>query len=61
MVNHAYLDAEQGAYVAPALDGTVDMANLYKSSGAYQEPHIRNTAGAGGYIFQIIFQVTFPS
>ncbi|RDX73218.1 hypothetical protein CR513_47208 [Mucuna pruriens] len=55
-VNHAYLDTEQGSYVAPTLDGTEELPNLYKNPSADQEPHTRNTAGVWGYVFQMIFQ-----
>ncbi|XP_020216045.1 uncharacterized protein LOC109799822 [Cajanus cajan] len=54
--NQTYLEAEEGSYVAPSLDGTAELPTLYKNSSAYQEPHSRNTAGVWGYIFQIIFQ-----
>ncbi|KAF1861368.1 hypothetical protein Lal_00025655 [Lupinus albus] len=54
--NHSSLDSEQGMYVAPTLDGTTDVSNLYKSSGAYQEPQTQDAANIWGYIFQILFQ-----
>jgi len=50
-------EQEQGTYVAPTLDGTPELPNLYKNSNTYQEPHTRNIASVWGYIFQIIFQV----
>ncbi|KAG5059256.1 hypothetical protein AAZX31_01G028100 [Glycine max] len=55
-VNRADLDTEEGTYVAPTLDGTPELPNLYKNSNANQEPFTRNTAGVWGYIFQITFQ-----
>ncbi|XP_061372735.1 uncharacterized protein LOC133315178 [Gastrolobium bilobum] len=55
-VNRAYLDAEQGTYVAPTLDGTAVIPSLYKTSDAYREPQTQNYAGVWGYVFQIIFQ-----
>ncbi|CAJ1931434.1 unnamed protein product [Sphenostylis stenocarpa] len=55
-VNHAHLDAEEGTYVAPTLDDNPELPSLYKNSNTSQEPQTRNTAGAWGYIFQIIFQ-----
>lgn len=60
-VNRADLDTEEGTYVAPTLDGTPELPNLYKNSNANQEPFTRNTAGVWGYIFQITFQVIFVS
>ncbi|KAJ1399491.1 hypothetical protein SESBI_30254 [Sesbania bispinosa] len=57
-VNRACLDADRGTYVAPILDGTADIPNLYKSPDAYQEPETQNTAGACGYILQIMFQTS---
>ncbi|KAI4328211.1 hypothetical protein L6164_020583 [Bauhinia variegata] len=56
MTSHVRLDAEQGNYVAPVLSGSVDIPNLPKSSYAHEELYVRKTAGAWGYIFQIIFQ-----
>nr|AMK47983.1 hypothetical protein [Lupinus angustifolius] len=56
LIDHASLDSEQGTYVAPTLDATADVSNLYKSTGAYQEHHTRDAADVWGYIFQIIFQ-----
>ncbi|CAL0314071.1 unnamed protein product [Lupinus luteus] len=55
-VDHANLDAEQGTYVAPTLDATVDASNLYKSSAANQVPHTRDAANLWGYMFLITFQ-----
>ncbi|BAT99517.1 hypothetical protein LR48_Vigan06g101200 [Vigna angularis] len=55
-VNQEQLDAEQGTYVAPTLDGTPELPNLYKNSNTNQEPRTRHIAGVWGYIFQIIFQ-----
>ncbi|KAK7367844.1 hypothetical protein VNO80_09863 [Phaseolus coccineus] len=57
-VNRADLDTEQGTYVAPTLDDTPELPNLYKNSNTYQEPHTRNIASVWGYIFQIIFQTS---
>ncbi|CAL0331519.1 unnamed protein product [Lupinus luteus] len=54
--NHSSLDSEQGMY-APTLDGTTDVSNPYKSSGANQEPQTRDAAAIWGYIFQILFQL----
>ncbi|XP_027360866.1 uncharacterized protein LOC113868994 [Abrus precatorius] len=58
LVNHDYLETEQGIYVAPSLDGIVDVPDLYKNSNAYQEPPTPRTAGVWGYIFQMIFQIS---
>lgn len=56
-VSSACLNTERGTYVAPTIDGDTDIPHMYKSTDAYQEPHTQNTAGAWGYIFQIMFQV----
>lgn len=53
------LDAERGTYVAPSLGDTSESSNLYKNLDAREERDARETAGAWGYIFQIIFQVEF--
>lgn len=58
-VNQEQLDTEQGTYVAPTLDGTPELPNLYKNSNTNREPHARHIARVWGYIFQIIFQVIF--
>ena len=60
-VTHSYLDTEQGIYVAPRLGGSENTSNPPKSSHYNQESHAPRTAGLWGYIFQILFQVTFSS
>ncbi|KAF2286693.1 hypothetical protein GH714_023655 [Hevea brasiliensis] len=59
--DHAYpenIDAERGNYTAPSLRETADISDLPKSLDINGEPHGRQTAGAWGYIFQIIFQTS---
>ncbi|XP_002525396.2 uncharacterized protein LOC8276476 isoform X2 [Ricinus communis] len=52
------LDAERGSYRAPSLEETSDISDLPKRLNINGEPHGRQTAGAWGYIFQIIFQTS---
>ncbi|OAY34512.1 uncharacterized protein LOC110627894 isoform X2 [Manihot esculenta] len=52
------IDAEQGNYTAPSLGETEDMSTLPKSLDSNGEPSHCCTAGAWGYIFQIIFQTS---
>ncbi|PON44850.1 Transmembrane protein [Parasponia andersonii] len=52
------LDTERGTYVAPSLGESSGASNLYKNRDAHEESDAHETAGAWGYIFQIIFQVS---
>lgn len=53
------LDAERGTYVAPSLGESSVASSLYKNLDTHEEYDAQETAGAWGYIFQIIFQVDF--
>ncbi|XP_021692506.2 uncharacterized protein LOC110673672 isoform X1 [Hevea brasiliensis] len=55
---HENIDAERCNYTAPSLRETADISDLPKSLDINGEPHGRQTAGAWGYIFQIIFQTS---
>ncbi|XP_050205880.2 uncharacterized protein LOC126655675 [Mercurialis annua] len=52
------LDAERGSYTAPSLGESDDISDLPKSIDISRESHRRETAGAWGYLFQIIFQTS---
>ncbi|KAH9773182.1 hypothetical protein KPL71_013259 [Citrus sinensis] len=56
--DHCQLDAERGTYVPPSLSETADISDVSKSSNTHEEPHARRTAGALGYVFQIVFQTS---
>lgn len=43
----------------PTLSETADISVVSKSSNTHEEPHARGTAGALGYVFQIVFQASF--
>ena len=53
------LDEEQGSYTAPSSGETADISVLPKSLDNNGRPRGHHTAGAWGYIFQIIYQASF--
>lgn len=56
---HDSLDTERGTYTAPTLGDISDTSNRAKRVDTDGQSHIWQTAGTFGYIFQIVFQVSF--
>ncbi|KAA8542290.1 hypothetical protein F0562_023574 [Nyssa sinensis] len=55
--NKENFDAELGTHAFPTNAENSNASNAAKCLGPNREPHVRQTAGFWGYVFQIIFQM----